>query len=299
VKLSNPKNILSSYFYVIPALILVGIFTLAPLFYTIYLAFVYWRVGAGSELNGTFVGLLNFQRLIEDEAFKMSLINTLILGLGGSFGSVFLGLITALILNKPFKGRGIFRSIVLLPWAIPAVISGRFWKILFLPNGAVSTLLYSLGLVESPQYSILGDHRVAMIGVIIAIIWSHAPFSSLVILGGLQGVPLELYDSAKVDGASSLQIFRHITFPFISRFINISLLFTSLAVGGAVSMVYALTGGGPGYSTEVVALYLYKIYFYQWDFGKGGALSTILTLWFLFSSFPLILMLFRQIMREE
>jgi len=288
-----------TYVFILPALILTGIFSLVPMIYTIYLSFVYWRVGAGSELNGTFLGLLNFQRLIADGAFINALINTIIMGLGGTFGIILLSLGTALILNKSFKGRGIFRSIVLLPWAIPMVIAGRFWKILYLPNGLVSTLLSALGLVESPLYSVIGDYRVAILSVIMTLIWRHTPFASLILLAGLQSIPTEVYDSAKVDGASSVQIFRYITLPSISRFINIALLFTNLAVGGSMAVIYTLTAGGPGYATETVDLYLYKIYFYQWDFGKGGAFSTILFLWFLLTCFPLIRILFKQIMGEK
>jgi multiple sugar transport system permease protein len=306
MKAFNLKN-LPSYFYILPALVMTGVFSIAPMFYTVWLGFVYYRIGALSGPNGTFVGLSNFQTLFADSTFWISLLNSIMLGLGANFGVILLAIVTALIINKSFKGRGIFRSLVLIPWAIPTVVSGQFWRILYMENSAVSNILYNIHFISRPSYSLIGimpptifdlQQYAAIFAVAVALIWRHSPFASLIILGGLQGVPKDLYDSANVDGASTIQTFRYITFPSITRFINMALLFVTLAIGGEMAMVLGLTMGGPGYKTEIVGLYLWKIYFLQFNFGVGGAFSVILALWSLVTCFPLILMLFRQIMKE-
>jgi multiple sugar transport system permease protein len=222
----------------------------------------------------------------------------LILGFAGALPAVLVALFVASVCNQQFRGNRIILSLIVAAWAIPPIVAGRVWKILLLPNGLVSTVGSYLGLCQR-SYSILGDPSVALISVIIASIWKFSPFATLILLGGMRTVPPELYEAAKIDGTTFYKTFRYITLPLIARYFNIAVLFVSMYIAATVDLVYALTGGGPGYATEILASYTYKVYFLQQDFGRGSATSIILILWALISMGPLIYFISKQMFGRE
>lgn len=224
--------------------------------------------------------------------------NTLLLGLVGGLLTVLVALIVATVCNQTFRGNGILISLIVVIWAIPAIVAGRIWKILFLPNNVISQLLYAVAVFPSPEYTMLQDKNLALLSVIIASLWKFSPFAALILLGGMRSIDRTIYEAAIIDGASPFKTFRYITLPLIARYFNIAVLFSTLYVTGTVDLVYAITGGGPGYATEILTSYVYKIFFLQWNFGKGSAASIILICWALLSMGPLLAFLYRQLFRE-
>jgi multiple sugar transport system permease protein len=289
-------SILTPFFYCLLALIITSFILLVPLLNTFYRSFLKIKIGTMEVLG--FIGLGNYINIINDSAFRVSFLNSLILGFAGALPAVLVALLVASVSNQQFRGSGIILSLIVAAWAIPPIVAGRVWRILFLPNGLISTLGSYSGLCER-SYSILGDPSFALISVIIASIWKFSPFATLILFGGMRTIPPELYEAAKIDGATFYRTFRHITLPLIARYFNIAVLFVGMYMAATVDLVYALTGGGPGYATEILASYTYKVYFLQQDFGKGGATSIILIMWSLISMGPLIYFISKQMFGRE
>ena len=289
-------SILTPFFYCLLALIITSFILLVPLLNTFYRSFLKIKIGTMEVLG--FIGLGNYINIINDSVFRVSFLNSLILGFAGALPAVLVALLVASVSNQQFRGSGIILSLIVAAWAIPPIVAGRVWRILFLPNGLISTLGSYLGLCER-SYSILGDPSFALISAIIASIWKFSPFATLILFGGMRTIPPELYEAAKIDGATFYRTFRHITLPLIARYFNIAVLFVGMYMAATVDLVYALTGGGPGYATEILASYTYKVYFLQQDFGKGGATSIILIMWSLISLGPLIYFISKQMFGRE
>lgn len=291
------RTFIYPYFFILPALLLSSICLLVPLIDILSLSLQSYRLA--SPIKGTFIGLTNYLSILTDHVFHICFLNTLLLGLIGGLLTVFVALIVAVICNQAFRGSGLLISLIVVIWAIPSIVAGRIWKILYLPNNLASHLLYAIGVFPSPTYTLLQDTNLALLTVIIASLWKFSPFAALIFLGGMRSIDRTIYEAAIIDGATPFKTFRYITLPLIARYFNIAVLFTTLYITGTVDLVYAITGGGPGYATEILASYAYKVYFLQWDFGRGGAVSIILICWALISMAPLLYFLYKQLFREE
>lgn len=290
------KALLTPLFYNIPALSSVGFVILIPFVITIYRSFFKFKIGSFQIMD--FVGFQNFLWILKDSTFQISFVNSLIVGFAIPLPAVLISLLVAAICNQQFRGNGLILSLVVSAWAIPAVIAGRVWKILFLPNGLISTIGSYLGLCDS-SYTMLGDPNFALLSVIIVSIWKFSPFATLILLGGMRTIPPELYEAAKIDGASYKDTFLHITLPMVARYVNIAILFVGMFASATVDLVYSLTGGGPGYASEILASYTYKMFFLQQDFGKGSATAMTLILWSLVSLAPLLYFIYKQTFGRE
>ena len=187
-------------------------------------------------------------------------------------------MLLALLLNERFYGRGVLRSLVLLPWAIPTVVGGIMWQWFFNPRfGVFNGLLYTLGLVEVYQDYFL-TAGTAMLILIFAQVWNASPFTTLVLLAALQAVPQDMYEAARVDGADVLARFRHITLPWLVQPLLIIMIVATMGSLRVFDLVYVLTGGGPGDATRVVTFTAYKKAFDALDFGTANAYAYILAL---------------------
>lgn len=287
------------YLYFLPALFFAAIFVLFPAVQTVYTSFFYLRVNMPSPKNNMFVGFENYGVLFSDGRFYNSIMNSLIYTLSSVFGIFLLSLITALVANESFRGRTIYRACILVPWAVANVVAAQQWKYLYQPGfGLVNWLLYWLGLVSDPNtYNLLTDPTAAMLGLVITNVWKSAPFVALILLGGLQSIPDDFYEAAKVDGAGPWRRFREITLPLVTPYISIGLLFAGLVAGTVIDIVYVITQGGPGNATEVMPLYLYRMYFWSWDFGVAGAFSTFMVVFSILTMILLIRSLVRYLLK--
>lgn len=203
---------------------------------------------------------------------------TLVFTLVSVFFELVLGLALALIMNQPFKGRGLIRTFSLIPWAIPTSVAALIWSYLYNgSSGLISHLFSFIGLIKSPS-AMLNSSANALMGIIIADVWKTTPYMALLLLGGLQTIPNNLYESSSLEGAGRWQQFRHITLPLLKPSIFVALLFRTLDAFRILDLIYVLTGGGPGGTTESISLYAYKVMFSQTRFGYGSAIVLIMAL---------------------
>jgi len=225
-----------------------------------------------------FVGIDNYVELATGEQFLHSLSVTLTFT-GLALGLVMsLGLGIALLLNEPFRGRAILRGMLLIPWAIPPVASGMMWRWILNGNvGALNGALAGLG-ISHAYYGWLSDPHTALLAVVGAHVWNSMPLAGLVLLAALQSVPNELYDAAKVDGASMLDRFWAVTFPWLVQPLVTVLILETLLAFRVFDLVYVLTSGGPGDATTVLAWLTYQTAFTYLDLGRGNAYAFLMAL---------------------
>nr|WP_231967808.1 sugar ABC transporter permease [Thermanaeromonas toyohensis] len=214
--------------------------------------------------------------LLRDSRFLSATTNTFTFTLVSVALELILGLSLALLMHKSYRGRGLVRAAALVPWAIPTVISAMMWKFLYNDQlGAINDILLRLKIIPAYQ-AWLGSEKTALAAAIIADVWKTTPFMALLLLAGLQVIPEELYEAATVDGASRLKQFTRITLPLLKPAILVALIFRTLDAFRVFDLIYVLTGGGPGNSTETLTIYAYKTLFRNLDFGLGSALSVVI-----------------------
>jgi len=255
--------------FVLPALALLSVITVYPVLYVVYLS-------AHRKLLifniSSFIGFENYQFLLRDDRFWNALKNTLYFtGVSVSL-ELFLGLCIAILLDRPFRGKGLARAVMLIPWAIPTVVSARMWEWMY--NTDFGLLNYLLGI----QINWLGSPFWALNAAIFMDVWKTTPFVAILLIAGLQVIPGEVYQAARVDGAGRWQIFRKITMPLLMPAILIVLLFRTLDAFRVFDAIYVLTGGGPANTTETLSVYAYKVLFQTLQFGYGSTLSIVVFL---------------------
>jgi len=221
-----------------------------------------------------FVGIDNYRRAFEDARFWSSLGHTIIYAVVTVPGALLVGLGLALLANMPFRYKWPVRLGLLLPWALPLVFSGLIFRWFFeYKQGIVNDLLTRLG---AEPLAWLTDPHLALASICIAITWKSSSFMALMLLAGLQTIPRELYEAAEVDGASRWQKFVSITLPMLRPAIFVALIFRTITAIQTFDIPYAMTGGGPGDSTETLAMYIQKTTLDFLDFGYGSALATLM-----------------------
>jgi multiple sugar transport system permease protein len=268
-----------SRFYWTPYLLIMPVLlSLGFLFYNIGLT-VYESLRDHKFFNPTlaaFNNLGNYKRLFTDPMIALSLQNSLVWVAGTVFIAFILGFILALLLNQDFFGRGIYRALVLSPWAISGVVAVMMWAWILNGNyGILNDLLVRLGL-PGWQRAWLADPKTAMLSVIISSVWRGVPFFAVTILAALQAIPMELYEAAVVDGAGTLAKFWYVTLPMIKGVLVITTLLRTVWAFNWIENIYAMTGGGPGYATTTWAYYLFRQFFDYGDIGYACAMGVIL-----------------------
>ncbi len=259
------------YLFLAPSLILLLALTVYPLFYVVRIS-LYRYTPAGE----VFVGAENFLRLLRDPFFFQSLWQTVLFIVGALSLEFLLGLALALLLDSHIRARGLWRSLLLLPMILPPVVVGVIWRLIYNPNfGVLNGLLQTLGL-DTSRLTWLADPAVALAAVILVDVWEWTPFVFLILLAGLQAIPEEPYEAARVDGSSAWQTFRHVTLPLLAPAILVALLLRTMDLLRLFDQVFILTQGGPGFATETISLYIYKTAFRFFDFGYAAAMSLAL-----------------------
>jgi multiple sugar transport system permease protein len=256
----------SGFRYLAPALAVMGGIADYPLLQVFYLSL--HRRLLIFDIN-RFIGLENYRFLWQDDRFWNALRNTVYFTGVSVLAETLLGLGIALLLNRPFGWRNGVRTLILLPWAIPTVVSARMWEWIFNPEFGV--LNFFLG----TKVNWLGDPRLAMLAAVFADVWKTTPFVAVLLLAGLQVIPRELYQAARVDGAGTWVLFWKITFPLLKPVLLVVLIFRTLDAWRVFDMIYVLTAGGPANTTETLSLYAYKVLFQTLQFGYGSTLSVV------------------------
>jgi multiple sugar transport system permease protein len=229
-------------------------------------------------IQSNFSGLDNFKDVVTDKRVHATITFTLIFTFVSVFLELCLGMMLALIMNKALMGRGLIRTISLIPWAIPTSVAALMWSYLYDgSSGIVAHTFASIGLISEPTQLLLSA-KGALGAIIIADVWKTTPYMALLLLAGLQVISNSLYESSSLDGATKLQQFRYITLPLLKPSIFVALLFRTLDAFRVFDLIYVLTGGGPGGTTESISLYAYKVMFAQTRFGYGSAMVLIMAI---------------------
>ena len=278
------------FWLLLPALLLIGAIQLYPSLYTFFLSTRRNETGTGRQL---FVGLQNFARLFTSDAFIQSIGHTLIFLIGYAVLTMTIALSVALLLKQRLTLTPLYLTLIFIPWVISDVIAGVVWRLFVVPDyGQFSPFFANPAIFGEPDgISILtstvpSSQQIApnipfppapaLIFLTIAAAWKILPFITILLLAALQTVSREVLESASIDGASGWQSLRRITLPLIWPMLTVALF--NLILGGinGVGMVFSLTGGGPGTSTQVLSYLLYSIGFSRLDFGLAAALSVFI-----------------------
>ncbi len=263
----------TGWMLLIPALIFLLLVFAYPILRAFWLSL--FTQNLGTQLKLVFSGLANYGRMINDGRFWQSLWNTTVFTTASVLLELIIGMGVALVLNQSFRGRGVVRTIALLPWALPTALMGLAWAWIFNDQyGIINDILLRLGLIET-GISWLGDPTLAMIAVILADVWKTTPFIALLLLAGLQSISSDLYEAHSIDGATAWQSFWKITVPLLLPQIVIALLFRFAQAFGIFDLIQVMTGGGPAGATETVSLYIYGTVMRYLDFGYGAALVVV------------------------
>jgi len=273
-----------------PVLLLVALFTLYPFGRAIYES---TRVSS-PIFPPEYVGLENYRDVISSRYFVSAAKTTLLFTAITTPLLVVLGVLVALLLNERFIGNTVLRIGMLLPWAVPATVTGVIWKWIFLDSwGALNAVLYSAGVIDS-YIAWLTTPKLAMMAVVIVFVWSQLPLAAIFLLAALQSIPDDLYEAAALDGASAFGRFWAVTLPGIRPMLVIVALYELLMAITNFDIVYALTQGGPGSATTMLTYFTWSESFKQLNLGRGSALAIVIAL----GSLLAILLLIRAMPRD-
>jgi len=257
-----------------PAVIIVFVFTILPALWAIYVSFTNRALTGERSIAYDFVGIANYVKLLSNEIFLHSISLTLWYTLWTNIGQFILGLATALFLNRAnLWGKTFLLAAVVLPMVIPAVIQSLIWSSM-LAMGEYGTLNRIIGLFGITP--VMWLREAPMVSVTLVNFWNNSGFAMILFLAGLENIPREVIEAAHIDGASSWQTLTRIRLPLIKYVIMLWLLLNTLGCLGVFDLVYTLTRGGPGNSTQLVGIYIYDQSFKFYELGMGSAASVIL-----------------------
>ncbi len=220
-----------------------------------------------------FVGIGNYTKLLQDPRYLNSFLITLTFSFVSVIFELILGIGIALVLHQRYKGVGIARGLIILPWAMPSIVNAAMWKWIYNADyGALNAFLHQLGLIDHYQIW-LANPKAALALIILANVWKETPFTTILVLAALQSIPSELYEAAKVDGASAWQRFFYITLRLILPVVMVAALLQTIWGFQTFELAYIITGGGPFSSTELITLRIYAQTFRSLRFGYGAAMA--------------------------
>lgn len=265
---------LGNYLYITPALAVIAFVMLVPLCYTLFISF--FKVDIHTN-NLTFIGIDNFKALFSDNIFLLAIKNTLLWTAGSVAFQFLIGFALANILNMDsIKGKTGIRIALMVPWVLPGVVSALVWQWMYHSDfGIINEVLKQLGIIQQ-SISWTSSSDTALISAIIINVWKMVPFVILMTEAALQNVSNELKQAARIDGANSFKVFKHVTLPSISPTINTVILLLTIWTMNAFTFIYVLTEGGPAHQTEILSLYIYRTYFKGYNMGRASAAATVL-----------------------
>jgi multiple sugar transport system permease protein len=259
-----------------PAALLIAGLVLYPVGYSLWISLHRYNLKRPGAFP--FVGVDNYLAVFRASDFWHAFGVTAVFSALSVAGVLLVGTAVALVANESFRGRGLLRAFILVPWAIPPVVNGLMWQWIFNSKvGAFNGLLYSLGLIDSYRSWLL-EPTTAMLVLVFAHVWNQAPFAAIVLLAGLQAIPGDLYDAARVDRAGVVQRFRRITIPWLLHPILIVMILQTIIAFRVFDIIYVMTGGGPGTATTVLAWLAFQASFVGLDFGTGNTYAYIIAM---------------------
>ncbi len=266
---------LIGYWLTLPTAITVIGVIVFPIVYSLFLSLEQYDLA--DPLNTHFVGLGNYISLANSATFWAVMLRTVLFTVVSVALTMFLGLAFALILNESFWGRGLFRSLLLIPWVIPAVVVGIAWEWIFNANyGILNAILVQTGLIAHGR-AWLGDVGTALPALVVAKIWKEIPFVALMFLAGLQSISVDLYEVARIDGASDWRALLSITLPLLKPMALVVIVIETMWTFRVFDIIFVMTNGGPMDLTNLAAFYTYTVTFKYLHVGLGSALAYVVT----------------------
>lgn len=270
------------YLFILPAFLISFTFIIVPLITSLTYSFTDYNL-----VSKSFVGLENYKMLLDDTAFKRALINTIVYTFFVVAINAILGLIVATFLNEKWlKGSKVFRTVIYTPYTVSVVAASMIWLYLYDPNGLLNTILSALGI---KQQLWLDNPDLALPCLIVVAVWQGMGYCMVMYLAGYQSIPTYLYDAARIDGASKIQMFFKISIPMLAPTTYLTLIMTIMSSFQVFGQVYNMTGGGPAYRTTTLVHQIYMQAFVGWRMGYASAISVVL----LVISMTITLLLFR------
>lgn len=267
-ELWNPER-RTAYYMILPALVIILVVAFYPVAYSVYLSFFKTTINN----TGPFVGFENYARMFANPEFIEGLTNTALFTVVSVSLEFAIGLGTALAINRAFRGRGLVRAAVLVPWAFPTVISAVMWRLMLQDQvGIINYAANALGVISGP---ILSDKTLLMVATILVDVWKTTPFMALLLLAGLQTIPEELYEAVRVDGANAVQRFTRITLPLLKPAMLVAVLFRTLDSWRVYDLFWAMSNR----ELESLSTFVYKaVRVSQLNFSVGNAAAVFIFL---------------------
>jgi len=267
----KPRNPLAPYLFIGAGVLYLGVFAGIPVLKGLQLSFTNTQlVNPG---GGSYVGFGNYGALLGSDAFLKSVVTTLIYTFFTVIGSLLLGMVSAVVLNRAFPGRVLARAVIVMPWAVPTVAVVLVFRWIF--NDSTGIANQALGALGIGSVGWLTDPSYGMVSVLIATIWKVSPFVMLVVLAALQSVPDELYEATRVDGADMFSTFKSVVLPFLMPTLRIVGLLMAIWSFRRFEIIWLLTGGGPVDATNTVVINVYRQAFYNNQLGLGAAVGML------------------------
>ena len=280
------------YLSILPVAVVIALFAIYPILHAVRMSFYQYLLTRPNV--HPFVGLGNFINVVTSYYFKESIQITGIYTIATVIGVILYGLGVALLMNTKIRLSTPLKIVILLPWALPAVVSGLLWKwILNADFGILNGILYALGLIDN-YIPFIADPTLAKISLIMAHIWKEGPLVAIFFLAGLQLIPDELYEAAKIDGGSGWKTFRHVTLPLLRPIFLVVIVYETMTAILTFDTIYVMTGGGPANSTALISWFAYAEIFKSLNLGNGIALAIIIALITL-----VLIILYLRVLRTE
>lgn len=266
------RDFVLGYTLLIPLVLILFLLLAYPIASAVWITLQDKTIG----MVGRFIGLENYRELLFDDPFFWQVVrNGFIFTIGSVLLKLLVGMLMALVLNQPLVLRGLWRGLLLMPWVAPTVVTALSWRWILDLTGVLNLILRDLGLMKT-SIPWLAQYGTALFSLILVNTWRGFPFFGITLLAGMQAIPQELYEAAEIDGASVWQRFRFVTLPSLRTVMLVVTILSVIWTFNDFSIVWLLTGGGPGHATDVFATYTYKLGFITSRLGYGQTVSVIL-----------------------
>jgi multiple sugar transport system permease protein len=292
------KQQLAGWLFLTPAIAYLLFAFALPIVYNVMLSFERTSPATIAHFTAPFAGFANYRFVLHDPTSRTAIVHTFEFTAGSLLGQFVIGFALALLFSLRFPGRTFARSLIIVPWLLPLIVTGVMFRFLFqAEGGAVNQVLMNVGLADRPiQW--LNDPHLSLWTILVANIWLGVPFFTLLLYSALQDVPLEVKEAAIIDGAGPWQRLRLVIVPIILPVIEVTLLLGFVFTVKVFDLVIGLTGGGPANSTQLITTWSYNLSFQVFSFGEGAALNNVLLVLALFCA-PLYLFLSRDSLRRS
>ncbi len=279
------KRDYAPYLFIGPLVIIIFVFLAIPIIKAAIMSFQYWYIAKPSANGHYFLGLENYRNVLSDTYFFNSVKVTalyIIVTVGARF---ILGFLVALLLNHAFKGRGLARSLLIIPWAVPEVVACLVWILMYDKDYGIINFLFNNSNILTQNIAYLQDVKVALPAAMAVNIWKGFPFVAIMLLAGMQSISKDLFEAADMDGANSIHKVKHVIIPSIKPVSMIVFLLLIIWTIKDYAIAYVLTKGGPSRATEILTIYVQQNAFKYFDFGKASAAGMILLVFSLIFTF--------------